>query len=96
MRDAILRPECAVIVGIVAELGRRLGISIVAEGVETTDHLDLAIREGCHEVQGFLIGYPEGASADLSLVAASIDDAGHAGQIRLSRAPRSRDGELDL
>ncbi len=74
VRDAILRPECAVIVGIVAELGRRLGISIVAEGVETTDHLDLAIREGCHEVQGFLIGYPEGASADLSLVAASIDD----------------------
>ena len=35
VRDAIVRPECAVIVGIVAELGRRLGIAVVAEGVET-------------------------------------------------------------
>ena len=72
LRDAILRPECAVIVGIVAELGRRLGIAIVAEGVETPDHLDLAIREGCHEVQGFLIGFPKSVSDDPSLAASSI------------------------
>ena len=73
VRDAMIRPECAVIVGIVAELGRRLGIAVVAEGVETPDHLDLAIREGCHEVQGYLIGYPEAMSADLRAVPRGIE-----------------------
>ena len=73
VRDAIVRPECAVIVGIVAELGRRLGIAVVAEGVETLDHLDLVIREGCHEVQGYLIGYPEAMSANLMALAPRIE-----------------------
>ena len=76
VRDAILRPECAVIVGIVAELGRRLGIAVVAEGVETPDHLDLAIREGCHEVQGYLIGYPEAMPADVMVSAPGIEVSG--------------------
>ena len=98
MRDAILRPECAVIVGIVAELGRRLGIAVVAEGVETADHLDLAIREGCHEVQGYLIGYPAAVSAGMSR-ASNGDVPAPAGQTRLSRKaqhqstmPKSRHG----
>lgn len=58
VRDAVRRPDCAVIVGTVADLGRRLGITVVAEGVETQAQLDLVQREGCHEVQGFLIGRP--------------------------------------
>ncbi len=69
VRDALLRPDCAVIVGIVAELGQRLGIAVLAEGVETPDHLDLAIRSGCQEVQGYLIGYPEAISADTTFLA---------------------------
>jgi len=58
VRDATSRMDCAVIVGIVAELAARLGISVVAEGVETQEQLDLARREGCHLAQGFLIGRP--------------------------------------
>jgi diguanylate cyclase (GGDEF)-like protein/PAS domain S-box-containing protein len=58
VRDAVSRPDCAVIVGTVADLGRRLGIVVVAEGVETQEQLELVQREGCHEVQGFLIGRP--------------------------------------
>jgi diguanylate cyclase (GGDEF)-like protein/PAS domain S-box-containing protein len=58
VRDAIDRPECAVIVGIVAELGRRLGMTVVAEGVETQAQLDLVRAQGCHEVQGFFVGRP--------------------------------------
>ncbi len=93
VRDAMVRPECAVIVGIVAELGRRLGIAVVAEGVETLDHLDLAIREGCHEVQGYLIGYPEAASADMSL-AAQPPPARFEGQTRLSHKAQRWTTEL--
>jgi EAL domain-containing protein (putative c-di-GMP-specific phosphodiesterase class I) len=42
----------------VLALGRSLSIPILAEGIETKDQLDVLIREGCDEVQGFLLGYP--------------------------------------
>jgi len=46
------------LVRMVTELGHHLGVSIVAEGVETDDQL-AALREvGCDSLQGFLIGRP--------------------------------------
>ena len=46
------------LVRMVTELGHQLGVSIVAEGVETDDQL-AALREvGCDSLQGFLIGRP--------------------------------------
>ncbi|GJE46798.1 putative signaling protein [Methylobacterium soli] len=77
VRDAVTRPECAAIVGVVADLGRRLGVTTVAEGVETQDHLDLVISEGCTEVQGYLLGRPAPRAQDLAAVARL--DAGGAG-----------------
>lgn len=68
VRDAVTRPDCAAIVGVVADLGRRLGVTTVAEGVETKAHLDLVIVEGCTEVQGFLLGRPEPQAADVDRV----------------------------
>jgi len=42
----------------VTDLGHHLGVSIVAEGVETDDQL-AALREvGCDSLQGFLIARP--------------------------------------
>jgi EAL domain-containing protein (putative c-di-GMP-specific phosphodiesterase class I) len=35
---------------------RERGLRIVAEGVETADHLALAERLGCDRAQGYLIG----------------------------------------
>ncbi|MEH3146638.1 MAG: EAL domain-containing protein [Methylobacterium frigidaeris] len=58
VRDAVHRPECRAIVGVIAALGRRLGVATVAEGVETAEHLALVREEGCSEVQGYLIGRP--------------------------------------
>ena len=58
VRDALQRPECAAVVRAVAELGRRLGVTTVAEGVETPAHLGCARAEGCTEVQGYLLGRP--------------------------------------
>jgi diguanylate cyclase (GGDEF)-like protein len=69
VRDAVTRPECAAIVGVVADLGRRLGVTTVAEGVETQDHLDLVISEGCTEVQGYLLGRPAPRAQDMAAVA---------------------------
>ena len=46
------------LVRMVTELGHHLGVSIIAEGVETAEQLT-ALREiGCDSLQGFLIGRP--------------------------------------
>ena len=40
-------------------LGNALGIPVIAEGVETEGERAFLRREGCREVQGFLIGRPD-------------------------------------
>jgi EAL domain-containing protein (putative c-di-GMP-specific phosphodiesterase class I) len=39
-------------------LGRSLGLTVVAEGVENQEQLDFLAAEGCHGVQGFLLAPP--------------------------------------
>ena len=51
-------PQATAIIRAVLALGRSLSIPILAEGIETQDQLEVLIREGCDEVQGFLLGYP--------------------------------------
>ena len=52
----------------IAHLGEALGMSVVAEGVETDEQFARIKAEGCAEGQGFLFGKPRPASA----VAATI------------------------
>lgn len=42
----------------VLSLSRSLHLSVVAEGVETRTQLHLLRKQGCHAVQGFLVGRP--------------------------------------
>ncbi|WP_369139779.1 putative bifunctional diguanylate cyclase/phosphodiesterase [Modestobacter versicolor] len=51
----------AALVHSVIELGRRLSIDVVAEGVETTGQLATLTGLGCRFLQGFLLGRPAGA-----------------------------------
>ena len=60
------RTDCAAIVLAIAALGRSLGISITAEGIETHDQLLMVRAAGCTEAQGHLFGRPVPA-AQLSL-----------------------------
>ncbi|MGU3494326.1 putative bifunctional diguanylate cyclase/phosphodiesterase [Xanthobacteraceae bacterium A53D] len=46
------------IVCAVLALGRSLNIPVLAEGIETEEQLAMLTREGCTEVQGFLLGRP--------------------------------------
>ena len=48
----------AQIVAAVAGIGRRLGLRVVASGVETEQQLALIKKHRCHEVQGYLLGEP--------------------------------------
>ena len=48
----------AAIVQSLVDLGRRLGLKVVAEGVETREAWDLLVRWGCDEAQGHLVAPP--------------------------------------
>jgi EAL domain-containing protein (putative c-di-GMP-specific phosphodiesterase class I) len=42
----------------VLDLARHLGLSVVAEGVETEQQLDFLEQRGCQFIQGYLTGKP--------------------------------------
>jgi EAL domain-containing protein (putative c-di-GMP-specific phosphodiesterase class I) len=57
--------EAASIIGAVVELGHALGLSVVAEGVETDRQLEELRELGCDAAQGFLLSRPmSGQEAD--------------------------------
>jgi len=56
----------------IAALGSTLKIPVLAEGVETEAQMQIAAREGCVAVQGFLIGKPSRARADPAKVRATL------------------------
>jgi EAL domain-containing protein (putative c-di-GMP-specific phosphodiesterase class I) len=52
-----------VIIQAIVALGRALGVSVLAEGVETEEQRVLLRLAGCDEMQGFLFGQPAPAAA---------------------------------
>ena len=54
--------DCLAIVRAVTGLGRNLGMTTTAEGVETVEQMDRLRAEGCTEVQGYLFSCPIPAS----------------------------------
>ena len=51
-------PQSAAIIRAVIGLGHGLDLPVAAEGVETKEQLAFLEREGCNEVQGYLVGRP--------------------------------------
>ena len=49
-------------------MAKSLGLSIVAEGVETGAQLDFLVSEGCREVQGYYFSKPLDADAATALL----------------------------
>ncbi len=68
-------PQSAAIVRAVIDLGHGLEMSIVAEGVETTEQLGFLAHEGCDGVQGYLLGKPAPIGQYAVLVGRSVTDA---------------------
>ncbi|MEZ6060503.1 MAG: EAL domain-containing protein [Planctomycetaceae bacterium] len=50
--------NCAAIADSIISLGHGLDLTVVAEGVETAEQLELLARAGCDIAQGYYIGHP--------------------------------------
>ena len=61
IRELATREDSMAIVRAVTGLGKSLGITTTAEGVETPEQLALLRSEGCMEVQGYLFSPPRPA-----------------------------------
>ena len=56
--DLVHDPEQGPVVGAVVELAHALGLSVIAEGVETEGQLQQIRALGCDGAQGYLFGRP--------------------------------------
>ena len=57
-QDIAGSPRDRIVVRSVIDMGRSLGLSVIAEGVETEEQLTLLARAGCNIYQGFLCAPP--------------------------------------
>ncbi|MFD2367336.1 putative bifunctional diguanylate cyclase/phosphodiesterase [Pseudoduganella sp. GCM10020061] len=58
VKDLLASAKDGAIVNAVLDLARHLGLSVVAEGVETGQQLEYLEQRGCQFVQGYLTGKP--------------------------------------
>jgi diguanylate cyclase (GGDEF)-like protein len=58
IREIATHPDDAAITTAIIAMGHALGLRVIAEGVETEAHLALLQKQGCDEVQGYLVGRP--------------------------------------
>jgi diguanylate cyclase (GGDEF)-like protein len=73
VEDIAKTQQAKMIVRAIVSLGHSLGVPITAEGVETSDQLEFLRKEGCDQVQGFLIGRPEDIASHSNLFEAQMD-----------------------
>jgi EAL domain-containing protein (putative c-di-GMP-specific phosphodiesterase class I) len=59
----------------ICELSTKVGVQVIAEGIENRCELEACIQVGCKFGQGFYLGHPEFANAPPELLtAATIED----------------------
>ncbi|CCD87638.1 conserved protein of unknown function [Bradyrhizobium sp. ORS 285] len=75
IRDLAANREAQAIVRSIVSLGKGLGVTITAEGVETEAELRCLRSEGCHEAQGYLFSRPRPNAEIVGLLQAQRDAA---------------------
>ncbi len=69
IRDISDQQNSVAIISAVVGLGRSMGMTTTAEGVETQGQLLYLRREGCDEIQGYLLSQPVSAEAARAMLA---------------------------
>jgi diguanylate cyclase (GGDEF)-like protein/PAS domain S-box-containing protein len=64
------REDCIAIIRAVTRLGNSLGMTTIAEGVETQEQLDILRAEGCKQCQGYLFSAPRPAGEVAGMIQA--------------------------
>ena len=72
VKDVPLYPKDVAITKTIIDLGRRLNLKVVAEGVETKEQLSFLISRRCSEFQGFLISQPLPPEEAIGLIKADM------------------------
>lgn len=71
-QDIAGSPRDRVVVRGVIDMARSLGLSVIAEGVETPEQLDLLAKEGCQYFQGYLCAPPLDSDALAALMGEGV------------------------
>ena len=87
VRDVLTDPNDAAIVRTIVALAQSLGLSVIAEGVETEPQRDYLANHGCHAYQGYLYGRPLPLEQFESQ--ALLDACNRVERLRASFAPES-------
>lgn len=61
-RDMVTEKDTSAIVSAIIAMGHSLGLTVLAEGVETAEQLEQLTAAGCDEVQGFFFSRPVAAA----------------------------------
>ncbi len=61
------------IISMIIKIGRAMGLTVHAEGVENQEQLDFLARQKCHRVQGYLLGKPLNENEALNIMQGSND-----------------------
>ena len=72
VRDLSTDTDDLAIVKAIIAMAKTLRLYVIAEGVETTEQLELLQREGCHEYQGYLFAKPMDATTISKLLNTSV------------------------
>lgn len=70
IRD-LAEPNGTVIAETIINLGKKLGLATIAEGIETAEQAEVVRAMGCEEVQGFLYAKPMPTDALLEFLRAN-------------------------
>ncbi len=92
---AVTEPNAATVVRTIVAMSHHLGIKVIAEGVETPEHLRFLAQQKCDEAQGYYFSRPVAAASFVASVAAIhrlFDDRRLLDDIRLAAAEGGADG----
>ncbi len=67
--DIGLKKERSILIESILDIGRRLGLSIVAEGVETEDQYSYLLERNCERIQGYFFSQPLSEDKVMDLIA---------------------------
>jgi diguanylate cyclase (GGDEF)-like protein len=88
-----------VILEAILDMCRNLGLAVVAEGVETQQQLELLRDNGCHELQGYMLGRPmpaDGIAAALRRSGRDQEQVSAAGATLARHATQQHEAELAI